>query len=184
MSEYGAPQDHPKQPEEQVVRQPQRPSGPTMPAPTHAPGAGAPVTAQWHLRVGAALIDAVILLPFYLIAGFGGGIMESGNIFAKLLGGLVVAAGWVGFICFGIWNHVIRQGRSGYTVGKGVIGIRLVQADSAHPIGGGRAFWRQVLHFLDTLPCFIGFLWPLWDPQRQTFADKIVGTIVIVERRG
>ena len=26
---------------------------------------------------------------------------------------------------------------------------------------------------------YVGYLWPLWDDKRQTFADKIMRTIVI-----
>jgi hypothetical protein len=35
---------------------------------------------------------------------------------------------------------------------------------------------RQICH---GLKFGIGYLWPLWDGKRQTFADKIVGTVVI-----
>ncbi len=41
------------------------------------------------------------------------------------------------------------------------------------------SFVRAILHILDALPCLIGYLWPLWDSKRQTFADKIMGTVVI-----
>ena len=38
---------------------------------------------------------------------------------------------------------------------------------------------RLLVHiFLDSF-FYVGFLWPLWDPQRQTFADKIVGTVCV-----
>jgi uncharacterized RDD family membrane protein YckC len=32
---------------------------------------------------------------------------------------------------------------------------------------------------VDAIPFFIGFLWPLWDRRRQTFADKLLGTVVL-----
>ena len=41
------------------------------------------------------------------------------------------------------------------------------------------AFVRQLAHILDGIPCYIGYLWPLWDAKRQTFADKVIGTYVI-----
>jgi hypothetical protein len=41
------------------------------------------------------------------------------------------------------------------------------------------AFARDIVHLLDSLPCYIGFLWPLWDAKRQTFADKILSTVVV-----
>ena len=52
------------------------------------------------------------------------------------------------------------------------------EADAA-PIGPGRSFLRQVAHILDALPCYLGYLWPLWDSKRQTFADKIMTTVVV-----
>jgi hypothetical protein len=41
------------------------------------------------------------------------------------------------------------------------------------------AFVRQICHILDALPCYLGFLWPLWDRKCQTFADKIMHTLVV-----
>jgi uncharacterized RDD family membrane protein YckC len=29
---------------------------------------------------------------------------------------------------------------------------------------------------------YLGYLWPLWDPRKQTFADKIVGSVVVRAR--
>ena len=43
---------------------------------------------------------------------------------------------------------------------------------------------RHFAHILDMLPCMIGFLWPLWDAKRQTFADKVIGTFVINQPKG
>ena len=40
-------------------------------------------------------------------------------------------------------------------------------------------FVRIIAHFLDSLACYIGWLWPLWDDKRQTFADKVCGSIVV-----
>ena len=82
-----------------------------------------------------------------------------------------------------IWNACIRQGRTGYTVGKGVLGIKLIGEASGQPIGGGLSFVRQLAHILDSLFCYIGYFWPLWDAKRQTFADKIMKTVVINQPR-
>lgn len=171
MSDYGPPKDPYQQPHQQPpwAGAPTAPTGPTPPL------------APWHLRVGGTLIDIVLLLPFYVIQLLGTNIKHEGHLVVTLLGTFVNAVGALAMIGFAIWNHVVRQGRTGATVGKGVIGIKLVRKDSLRPTGGGVAFLRQVLHFLDSLPCMIGFLWPLWDVRRQTFADKIVGTFVIVE---
>ena len=58
---------------------------------------------------------------------------------------------------------------------------RLISERTGEPIGGGLAFARDICHILDSLACYIGWLFPLWDAKRQTFADKIVSTVVVPE---
>jgi hypothetical protein len=41
----------------------------------------------------------------------------------------------------------------------------------------------MLAHILDSLPCYLGYLWPLWDAKRQTFADKVMGTVVIEQKK-
>ena len=80
-----------------------------------------------------------------------------------------------------VWNSVIRQGRTGYTLGKAAVGIRLVGVSSGEPIGAGLSFLRQLAHVVDSLVCYLGWLWPLWDSRNQTLADKIMGTVVVIQ---
>ena len=42
-------------------------------------------------------------------------------------------------------------------------------------------FVRQLAHIVDSLVCYLGWLWPLWDSKNQTFADKIMSTVVIIQ---
>jgi uncharacterized RDD family membrane protein YckC len=58
-----------------------------------------------------------------------------------------------------------------------VLAIRLINYEG-RSIGGGLSFVRQLAHILDGI-CYIGYLWPLWDARKQTFADKIMGTVVV-----
>ena len=83
-----------------------------------------------------------------------------------------------------MWNYCLKQGRTGYTIGKGVLGIKLIKQDTGQPMGAGLSFVRQLAHIVDALPCYLGYLWPLWDAKRQTFADKIMGTVVIEQPKG
>jgi uncharacterized RDD family membrane protein YckC len=93
---------------------------------------------------------------------------------------LLVAGGLL-YFAFYVYNWCIRQGRTGYTFGKAVVGIKLVGASSGQPIGGLMSFVRQLAHIVDGLVCNLGYLWPLWDAKKQTFADKIMNTLVIVQ---
>ena len=77
-----------------------------------------------------------------------------------------------------VWNSVIVQGSTGRTIGKRAVRIRTVQAGGPHSPGYKGAVGRAIAHVLDTVT-FVGWLRPLWNARRQTFADSISGTIVI-----
>jgi hypothetical protein len=36
---------------------------------------------------------------------------------------------------------------------------------------------RQICQIADTVICYVGWLWPLWDGKPQTIADKIASTV-------
>lgn len=166
---------------------------PPPPYPAYGmPAYGAPQTgtayAHWGLRVGGALLDGLFLVPFYVVAfaALAAGSTTTtdvyGNSVASENGGAAAVAGfaYLAAFVFIIWNQCYRQGRTGYSLGKQIVGIKLIKESTAEPIGGWLAFGRQFLHLLDEIPFFLGFLWPLWDEKKQTFADKIVGSVVIV----
>ena len=120
--------------------------------------------ANWGSRVVAALID-------YVIPGI---IADIFRLISPALGAILilVALAWT------IYNKVI-EGQTGQSYGKKVAGTRLISATTGQPIGAGMAVVRWIAHIIDGLPCLLGYLWPLWDAKRQTFADKIVGTYVV-----
>jgi len=151
--------------------------------------------AGWFTRVGAYLIDYILgtlaaapaLLGYAILAANTSTITNpdgtttthySGSTALPII--LLVIGGITG-IAFYVWNVCIKQGRTGATVGKGVLAIRLVNSD-LQPIGPGWSFLRSILHIIDGLPCIclpLGYLWPIWDSRKQTFADKIMSTFVI-----
>src|SRR5688572_28051198 len=57
--------------------------------------------------------------------------------------------------------------------------MKLVRERDGQPIGGWPAIGRLFAHIIDSLPCYLGWFWPLWDPKRQTFTDKAMGTVTI-----
>ena len=68
---------------------------------------------------------------------------------------------------------------SGQTVGKKVMNIRIVDADSGAPIGYGRATLRYFARIVSAIPCLLGFFWMLWDKQSQTWHDKLATAVVV-----
>ena len=45
-------------------------------------------------------------------------------------------------------------------------------------VGVWRLLARDLAHLLDTAALFVGWLWPLWDRRRRTFADLLLRTEV------
>jgi len=153
------------------------------PAPDHrASPYGLPPTApnpyaSWPLRVGAYLVDSLLVVVAYFPAWIGM-IIEAGGGNDTLATILIVIGALASAAVF-VWNTCLRAGRTGYSVGKGLLDIKLVSERTREPIGAGMALWRYVCHVVDALPLYLGYLWPLWDEKRQTFSDKIVHTVVL-----
>jgi uncharacterized RDD family membrane protein YckC len=124
--------------------------------------------ANWGQRVGAYLIDYAPIFVLELIA------VISRNAIIWILFFLASLGWW-------IYNRSFQAGRTGQSLGKKTLHLRLLSEKTGEPIGAGMAFARDICHILDSLACYIGWLFPLWDAKRQTFADKIVGTVVIPE---
>jgi len=166
--QYG---QQPQQPG-QYGQQPGQYGQPGYPQQYGQPGFGAVPgnLAAWPNRVGGALIDGLIVgVPYGIGTAF------SANEDLAIISLIFYLIG----IGLAIWNVIIRQGNTGQTVGKQVLGLKLVGADTGQPVGPGKAFLRQLTHILDSAACYIGYLWPLWDEKKQTFADKINNTYVI-----
>jgi uncharacterized RDD family membrane protein YckC len=198
MTQGYGPQD-PNQPG--YGQQPQPPYGSQPPYGTPQPGHGQPpapgaaggyvpdqpghykgrTLANWPQRVGAYLIDNLIAsIPAFLAI-----ILFSGTQPGETPS---AGAGLVAFLLYlvslGLWiyNRSILMGRTGQSWGKQVLNLRLVRMADGQPMGGGMAFVRDLVHILDGLLCYLGFLWPLWDARRQTlFGDKIMNTVVLSE---
>jgi uncharacterized RDD family membrane protein YckC len=73
----------------------------------------------------------------------------------------------------------LEGGRRGQTLGKRLLGIRVVDVDDAGPIGRARALLRHVGRYVSGLACGIGYLWMLWDDREQTWHDKMARAVVV-----
>jgi uncharacterized RDD family membrane protein YckC len=87
---------------------------------------------------------------------------------------MLASLGWVAY------NRWYTAGKTGQSAGKRMSKIMLIGAETYAPIGPRNAFLRDLVHILDALT-LVGYLWPLWDDKRQTFADQVMKTVVIDE---
>jgi uncharacterized RDD family membrane protein YckC len=138
----------------------------------YAAAPGAPY-ASWIARVGGYFLDLLIIgVPAVIIIVIGLAIGHG-------VGQALAVLGYIAAVGFGIWNVVFRQGTTGQTIGKQIIGIKLIRELDGQPVGAGMSFLRALAHILDSLACYVGWLWPLWDAKKQTFADKVCNTVVV-----
>ncbi len=153
----------------------------------YAPAYALPPLANWGQRVGAYLIDMLLASGLLIVAGIYAmttaetiGYDYRGNAVTEPTGSgsTAILIGYAVLLGVQIWNRWVRQGRTGQSVGKQVVGIRLLSERTMAPVGGGMAFARDLCHIVDGF-LYLGYLWPLWDAKRQTFADKIVSTVVV-----
>ncbi|MCW2755198.1 MAG: putative rane protein [Marmoricola sp.] len=137
--------------------------------------------AHWGRRVGATLLDAGLQLPFVVLTVIITTIATDphSGLAVRLIADLIGLAVSIASLVFAIWNGIVRQGRHGASVGKQCFGILVLSMNDARPIGGLATFGRNLLHVLDSLSFGLGYLWPLWDKKRQTFADKAMNTAVL-----
>lgn len=126
--------------------------------------------ASWPSRLGSGAIDYV---PLVLII--------------QLFGSMHAAAlGWILGIALLLLNSVYMQGMTGQSLGKRILGSRLVSAVESGPWeftlvypGPARAFGRELAHIVDVIPFYLGFVRPLWQRQHRTCADSIAKTVVL-----
>jgi Mce-associated membrane protein len=128
--------------------------------------------AGWWARAGAFGLDVVL----------GAGLVAA----ALMTGWSAPPRGWLWWLCMIIAavtvvaigaNRLLLPANTGWSLGRAVFGIAVVDRDG-DLVGTPRLALRDLAHLVDTLPLFLGWLWPLIDRRSRTFADILVGTEV------
>ncbi len=137
----------------------------------------------------ASLIDSLVgLVPLLLsLLGLflvGASLSGTGDYPAlRVVGILLAVAGYLAMWAVTLWNRVFLTGRTGQSIGKRSQGLRLVGATTGEPIGADNAFLRELVNGLANSVLWLGYLWMLWDPDKQTLGDKAVhSTVILVPR--
>ena len=120
-----------------------------------------PPLAGWGIRAAGYLIDLLISIVVQIVFG----LIDDG---LATVAGLALAV-WFGYL----------TGTTGQTPGRKAVGITVLREADGRHLGAGAGIGRSFLHILDALPLLLGFFWPIWDPKKQTFADKIIGSVVV-----
>jgi uncharacterized RDD family membrane protein YckC len=110
------------------------------------------------------LIDGILIgvIGFVIRLGIG---QTAGSLISLALG-----IGYFGYL---------EGSASGQTIGKRIVGIRVIDFASGGPIGFGRAVIRYFGRIVSLIACLLGYFWMLWDKERQTWHDKFANDVVV-----
>ncbi|RAG81724.1 RDD family protein [Streptacidiphilus pinicola] len=182
---YGYPQQPPADPyaQQQAYGYQQQAQYPAYPV-GNDPYAGYVQNAYagWGARVVARIIDSLIigLIPYIIVmvaawpsttVDPNTGLAVPGSMAGLQLGMFLVNV----LVLVGIG---VMKGTMGQSIGQKAVNIRMVREADGQSLPVGSAIVREVAHVLDGI-CCVGYLWPLWDAKKQTFADKIMNSVVV-----
>jgi uncharacterized RDD family membrane protein YckC len=132
-------------------------------SPPPSGGASGPRAGFWRRFVGL-IIDAILL-----------GIVEA--ILRSILGS---GTGTGLYVLVSIIYFTVMIGSSrGQTVGQMAMGIRVIDFNTGGPIGYGRAFIRWLVAIISGVVLLLGYLWMLWDKEKQCWHDKAANDVVV-----
>ena len=158
-------------------------------------GAGAPAYpyASFGARLGALLLDGLIIGVIIAIPVILGVALITSSVSTDsyynsttvtnggtLAAGIVVCIiGWI----LAVLYEPLMTGRSGVhngqTLGRQAAGIRITNLQGG-PITKGQAWGRYLFKaFFSGLIFYLGYLWMLWDANKQCWHDKVANTLVL-----
>ncbi len=173
---------------------------PQGPVPSHPMQSGVPATgayASWGSRFSAYLLDGLLVFAVMVVPMVIGLVVvfrdaEIDPVTDELTsldmsGLLLVVLGFGLGLAVDVWNRVFRQGRRGQSLGKQVLGIKVVALTHGAPIGTGSGLGRWAMQsvvpglvpFLGSVYVLVDGLFPLWDEKHQAVHDKAVGSVVV-----
>lgn len=133
--------------------------------------------APWHLRARALAVDVLPGLAVAVTMTLVSFTVRPGNVWWWVSVCVVALA-----VLLMLVNRLLLPTITGWSLGRAFTGIAVTDRDGTRP-GPWWLLLRELAHLLDTAPLLVGWLWPLWDSGRRTFADLLTHTEVrFVER--
>jgi uncharacterized RDD family membrane protein YckC len=130
-------------------------------------------------RLAATLIDGLILFTATFLLTLAVGLA---GVFLNLytenepipVDTLVLVCGLI----LSLLYYVVAWSKSGQTIAKSVLGIKVVGSDG-QPLSVGKALLRYLGYIISALLLSLGFLWVAFDKKRQGWHDKIASSYAV-----
>ncbi len=141
----------------------------TEPQPVGPAGRGPLYVGFWQ-RWFANWIDSII------IGSVTGGLDKLASEFPQTTASTWVlgAFSWLVISAYFIWFY----STTGQTLGKRWLGIKVVSIDGS-PLNWRKGLLRYLGSFLSDFSFSLGYLWSIWDTDKQAWHDKLAGTRVV-----
>jgi uncharacterized RDD family membrane protein YckC len=131
--------------------------------------------AGFLLRIGAFMLDMIATMIFLLFVTF---VVSNFSSYPEIISKISN----IFLLVFFISNFLIFPCVKGQTIGKWLIGIRIISSDQTKA-KISQILIRHILgYFLALFPFALGLLWIIWDPKQQGWHDKLAKTLVIKKR--
>ena len=177
----------PAPPKELSVAAP-APAPPPVPAPPPAvqPARLATVSRRWLAIIVDGLVVGVITL---MLAGVGGVFMtleaallsDDATVFSSAASQFQNDVLTMNFLVSAIYNIAFMTMFNGQTLGKIMLKLRVIKKNGRR-IGILDAIIRNVFGYTISGMFLLGYLWAMFDREKQTWHDKLAGTVVVDER--
>jgi uncharacterized RDD family membrane protein YckC len=145
-----------------------------------------PPLASIPIRFAALLLDGLLPMLIAIPLGIVGFVVTLGlpslpdptTQIVLIFVALLTYVGLLSYVAL-----VLAMWAYGLTPGKWILGIRVVKRETGLAAG----FWRMVLRqvvgqWVSAVVCYLGYIWALFDPNRQTWHDKLANTLVVRTR--
>ncbi len=139
------------------------PPPPQAAGPPATGGASGPRAGFWR-RFAGAFIDGILL-----------------SIVSRVLEAVTstAAGSGIGLVLSIVYFTVLIGSNRGQTLGQMALGIRVIDFNTGGPIGYGRAFIRWLVSIISALVLLLGYLWMIWDKEKQCWHDKAANDVVV-----
>ena len=139
------------------------------------------VYAGFWIRFLASIIDSILLMIFIVpvmgllnatgipamneINGFNISMPGlSGGLFSYILPAVAIVIFWI---------------YKSATPGKMITSLKIIDAETGEKPTTGQFVGRYLSYYVSIIPFFLGFIWAGFDERKQSFHDKLAGTVVI-----
>ncbi len=125
------------------------------------------------LWIDSAILNALasVFLMAYL-GVMGVSVSDVGGTTMQLMG---VGA----YACFAFPYYTIAHYRWGFTLGKRLMRVRVVDASTGGALSAGQSIGRTLATLLSYLFFGIGYLMAAWDSQKRSLHDRLCSTVCV-----